>query len=98
MSTSMAASCYSTRMNEPTNRDARSSGDYRVIIDSIGRADASLIATLGKALSPSYERLAELLLQAPSILLDGVSRELAEQTVALLSQTGVVIRSAPMHE
>lgn len=68
------------------------SGDFRVVVDSIGRADARLIAVLARALGRSEQQMAELLLRTPAILLDAVPRELAEQTARLLAETGIDVR------
>lgn len=66
--------------------------DYRVVVDSLGRADARLIGVLARALNRGEQTIAELLMRSPAILIDAVPRELAERSVELLRSTGVELR------
>lgn len=65
------------------------SGDYRVVIHSIGSAGCGLVGALRRTLPFSEERLASLLLQAPSELVTDISREPAEKISALLREAGL---------
>ncbi|GAB6042285.1 hypothetical protein [Endothiovibrio diazotrophicus] len=70
-------------------------GEWRLAIYSIGDASAALIPTLRRISSLPPAQLASLLYRAPSILADGLEREVAEAMAGLLRRTGVVVE--PLH-
>ncbi len=81
-------------MNSALHPDqpAESPGPWRIVVDSIGDADASLLRAL-KRISPLPEtRLAALLYQAPAILAGGLERESAEAINEMLQQAGLESR------
>jgi ribosomal protein L7/L12 len=74
------------------------SNQWRVVIDSIGHADAGLIGVLARVLERGEQQIATLLLRSPAVLVDALPRELAERTAALLRETGVELRVIPISE
>jgi hypothetical protein len=70
----------------------RAVGPWRVVVESIGSADAGLVGSLAQVLPWSESRLAQVLYQTPSVLFDGTTRELADRVAALLNTAGVQTR------
>lgn len=64
-------------------------GDYRLVIQSIGRATPALHQALAKALPMTSQTLLARLYQAPAILLDGISPELGDNLARLLGDAGL---------
>jgi hypothetical protein len=73
-------------------------GDWRIIVDSIGEADASLLAALKRASPLPESHLATLLYQAPSVLAVGLAREAAEAVNEVLTRAGLESRVATAEE
>src|SRR5690606_22861297 len=67
-------------------------GEWRVVVDSIGSADARLIGVLARGLERGEQQVASLLLRSPAVPIDQPSRELADRTAALLRETGIELR------
>lgn len=69
--------------------DRSASGEWRVIVDSLGNAGAGLLQALQRMSAVPESRLAELLYQGPSELAAGLDRESAEKLNALLLSAGL---------
>lgn len=72
-----------------------SNGPWRLAILSLGDASAGLIPALRHVSPLPAAELAALLFRAPSILAEGLSREVAESMAELLRRTGLEV--APLH-
>jgi ribosomal protein L7/L12 len=72
--------------------DTEPRGAWRIVVDSIGRADARLIGVLARVLERGEQQIAALLLRSPAVLVDSMPRELADRTAALLRETGIELR------
>lgn len=71
-------------------------GPWRLVIHSLGDASAALIPALRHVSPLAPSQLASLLYRAPSILAEGLSREVADSMTELLRRTGVEV--SPLHE
>ncbi|WP_437293986.1 hypothetical protein [Sorangium sp. So ce426] len=71
---------------------------YRLLVRSIGTADASVISSLRPLGRGSDAELAALLFRAPSELLANVTRETGSKLVEVLRGTGVDVDLVPMGE
>lgn len=78
--------------------DTASQTQWRIVVDSIGNADAGLISVLARVLERGDQQIAGLLLRSPAVLVDALPRELAERTAELLRETGVELRVIPTSE
>lgn len=65
------------------------SGACRLVVRSLGRAGIGLVRSLRRVLPLSEADVAALLLQAPSTLMAGLERELAEALSAFLAENGL---------
>lgn len=70
---------------------ATEGGDHRVVVRSIGDAPAGLIHCLRRVLPLDARRIAELLFRAPSAILGGLSREVADRIAGELAATGAEV-------
>jgi hypothetical protein len=86
------------QVDDGSSITAAPSRGWRVVVDSIGKADAGLVPALAKALPLTEARLAELLYRAPSVLLDDVPQPLAERVTALLRDAGIAVRCSSVDE
>ncbi len=66
-----------------------SAGAYRIVVRSIGTAGAHVISVLDKVSRYSRPQLAALLYRAPSELVSGLDREVAQAVVAELGKLGL---------
>lgn len=64
-------------------------GDWQVVLNSIGSSGTSIIGVLKKITNVSETAIAARLFQAPSVLFDNVSEEIAQKTVDVLRQAGL---------
>ena len=64
-------------------------GDFRVIVNSIGSANAHCVASLSQALKTSPENIAACLYQAPRVLFDNLSNTVADEVHRLLNKMGL---------
>ncbi len=67
--------------------------NWRVVVDSIGTSGARMVSVLRPIARVPESRLAELLFQAPSVLAEGLTREVAEQADRLLRDAGLETRA-----
>jgi ribosomal protein L7/L12 len=64
-------------------------GDYRLLVRSIGSADAAVIGALRRLRKGSDTQLAELLYRAPSELMHGLDRTTGTKLCDVLRETGI---------
>lgn len=74
------------------------SGDYRLLVRSIGTADAAVVAAIRRVRAAPDAELAGLLYRAPSELLTGLNHEVGSRLCDLLRQTGVDVDLVPTAE
>jgi len=67
-------------------------GESRLVVESIGTADAVAVASVARGLGVAPERVAATLYRAPAILADGLRGDVAEQMAALLGDIGLKVR------
>lgn len=70
---------------------ARASGGYRLVVRSIGGADAAVVSALRSLRRCPDAELAGLLYRAPSELLSGLTHEAGTRLCEVLRQTGVAV-------
>ena len=68
------------------------SGQYNIVIDSIGSAGIQLIHNLKQVSKLDEQQLAKALFQAPALLLSGLEKKLAQEVNQLLRSTGAETR------
>lgn len=73
-------------------------GQYRLLVRSIGDADAGVISALRRLRAGSDTELAQLLYRAPSELLRGLDRETGTKLVKVLRETGIDVDLVPPSE
>src|SRR3954467_432723 len=71
---------------------------YRLLVRSIGTADAAVIPALRRLRGGADVELAGLLYRAPSELLSGLDRETGTKLRDLLRETGVDVDLTPVSE
>ncbi len=79
-----------------TQRDEHSQVDlekWSIVVDSIGTAGAGMVKALKTAVPIPETHLAQLLFQAPSVLLDGLANDVAHQVNELLVEAGLETRT-----
>jgi hypothetical protein len=79
-------------------RESAPQGGYRLLVRSIGTADAAVIPALRRLRGGPDVELAGLLYRAPSELLGGLDRETGTKLRDLLRQTGVDVDLTPESE
>ncbi len=79
----------------PTPTRIPTAGDHRLVVTSIGRATPSLHQALASALPLSSHAVLARLYQAPSILLDRISPELARGLAQVLRDAGLEVEVQP---
>jgi hypothetical protein len=70
-------------------------GPYRLLVRSIGDADAAVISALRRLRAGSDTELAELLYRAPSELLRGLDRQTGTKLLKVLRETGIDVDLVP---
>lgn len=73
-------------------------GQYRLLVRSIGDADAAVIGALRRLRAGSDTELAELLYRAPSELLRGLDRDTGTKLLKVLRETGIDVDLVPPSE
>ncbi|MEQ8605220.1 MAG: hypothetical protein RIB45_18050 [Marivibrio sp.] len=67
-------------------------GARRLVVDSIGTADAVAVASVARGLRVAPERVAAALYRAPAVLADGLSADIATRMASLLAEIGLSVR------
>jgi len=82
-----------TNAKTPTIRNtetaASGEGDWVITVDSVGTASAKIVAALSPVIGIDKALLARLIFQAPSVLLDGLSENLAVEANSVLLGSGL---------
>lgn len=71
-----------------------SAGQWSIVVESIGTAGAGMVKALRSVVPIPETHLAQVLFQAPSLLVAGLTQDVAERVNELLLETGLKTRAA----
>lgn len=81
--------------NQATSHSIPTRGDYRVVVRSIGQAAPASAKSIALGLGVSLQSVLDVLYRAPSVLVNQISFDLAEQMQELLTGLGYEIQVEP---